>query len=77
MNNATLMKISDGINDGTDDIPGFFLRVDLLLHDFLVQLAARKIFQNQVDVFLVPIIIIELDDIRMLNVFHYVDFSFQ
>ena len=77
MNNATLMKIPNGINDGTDDIPGFFLRVDLLLHDFLVQLAARKIFQNQVDVFLVPIIVVELDDIRMLNVFHYVDLSFQ
>ena len=77
MYNATLMQISDGIDNWTDDIFGLFFCVDLFFHDFLVKLSPAEILEYKVDVFLIRIEVVELNDVRMLDVFHDMDFSFK
>ena len=77
MNDAALMQVSYGIDNWTDDIFGFFLRVNLFFHDFLVKLSPTEILEYEVDIFLVGIEVVELNDVRMLDVFHNVDFSFK
>lgn len=41
MNNATLMQVAEGIDDGTDDLAGFLLGVDHLLCDLIVEFSPR------------------------------------
>jgi hypothetical protein len=77
MYDAALMQISYGINNWTDNIFGLFFGVDLFFHDFLVKLSPAEILEYEVDIFLVGIEVVELNDVRMLDVFHNVDFSFK
>ena len=75
MNDTTLMEVPDGVNNRTNDVPGFFLSVNFFLHDFLVQLPSCQIFENQVNVFFVCVKVVELHNIRVTYVFHNVNFS--
>ena len=77
MNDSTLMKIPDGIDDGTDDISGFLLCVNFLFHDLLIQFTSGQIFQNQVNILFVSVEVVELYNVRMADVFHDVNFSLQ
>ena len=77
MNDTTLMEIPDGINDRADDISGLLLSIDLLFHNFLIQLSACQILQNKVDILFICIEIIELNNIRMADIFHDIDFPLE
>jgi len=77
MDNSTFMQVSDSIDYRADNVLCFFFCVYFLLHDFFIQLTTSKILKNEVNIFLVGIEIVELYDVRMLDIFHYVDFSFE
>ena len=53
MDNTTLMEVADGINDGTDDVPGFFFGIDLFFEYFLIELTTCEVFENKVDIFFI------------------------
>ena len=37
---STLMKVSDGVDDGTDDFSGLFFCVDYFLSDLVIELSS-------------------------------------
>lgn len=47
------MEVADGINDGADDVPGFFLGVDLFFKDFLIEFTSCEVFEYKVDIFFI------------------------
>jgi hypothetical protein len=47
------MEVADGINDGTDDIPGFFFSIYLFFEYFLIELTTCEVFENKVDIFFI------------------------
>lgn len=74
---TTLVEIADGINDGTDDIPGFFLSIDLFFEYFLIEFPACEVFEDKVDIFFIWVEVVELDDVGVADIFHDVDLSFE
>lgn len=70
MDDPALVQVANGVDDGTDHVSGFFLSVDHFLCDFVVELPAREVLQHQVDVLLIGEVVVELDDVRVLNILH-------
>lgn len=77
MDDAALMKVADGVDDGADDLPGLIFSVDLLFCDLIVEFPSREVLQNEVDIFGITVVVIELYDVGVLNIFHDVDLAFQ
>lgn len=77
MNDPAFMQVADGVNHWADHATGFHLGVDFLLADFLVELSPREEFEDEVDVFVVSEVIVELDDVGVADAFHDVDLPFQ
>ncbi len=77
MDDAAFVEVADGIDDGTDNVSGFFLSVDHLLCYLIVKLASREVLKNEVDVFLVREVIVKINDVGVLNVAHDVDLSLE
>mgnify|MGYP006912545474 FL=1 len=77
VHNTALMQIPYRVNDGTDNVSGLLLSVNLFLNDFLIKLSAGQVLQNQVNVLFVWVEVIELDDVGVLDVLHDVDLAFE
>lgn len=71
------MQIPYRVNDGTDNVSGLLLSVNLFLNDFLIKLSTGQVLQNQVNVLFVWVEVIELDDVGVLDVLHDVDLAFE
>lgn len=74
MYDSTLMQISNCINYWTDNIFCFFFCVNLFFNDLLIKLSTSQIFKNKVNILFIRIKIIELNNVRMLNIFHDINF---
>jgi len=46
MNNATLVKIADGVNDRADHSSGVFFRVDFFLAYLFVELSTGEVLKH-------------------------------
>ena len=77
MNNSTLMKIPDSINDGTDNFPCFFFSVNNFLCNLVIEFPTRQKFKYEIDMFLIRVIVIKLNNIWMLYILHYMNFPLQ
>lgn len=77
MHDSTLMKIPDCVNDGADDISGFFFGVYNFFYNFIVELSSWEVLKYEIDVFGICVVIVEFDDIGMLYIFHDMYFSLQ
>ena len=77
MDDSAFMQVPNRINDGADDVSGFFLSVDLFLDYFFIEFSACEVLQDKVDILFVCIEVIELDNIGVADIFHDVDLSFE
>jgi hypothetical protein len=77
VDDAALVQVADGVDDRADHASGLFLRVDLLLADFLVEFAAGEEFEDEVDVLVVGEVVVELDDVGVADAFHDVDLALE
>lgn len=77
MDDSTLVEIANGVNDGRDDISGLFLSVYNFLSNLIIQLSTWEVLQHQVDVLLIDKVIVELDDVWVLYILHYVYLSLE
>ncbi len=74
MNYPTLMQISNCVNDGANYFSGLVLSVNFFIAYFLVEFSSRKILKDKIYVFGFGVIVIELDYIWMVDIFHNVNF---
>lgn len=63
---------SDGVDDGPDHVGGFLLVVGLLLDDAVEQLSSRHEFQDHVELVLLVVDLVELDDVRVVDLRRWV-----
>lgn len=77
MDNSAFMKISDGINDGTNYFSGLVFSVDFLIAYFLIEFPSWEILKDKIDVFRFWVIVIEFDNIGVTDIFHDMYFSLQ